>query len=76
MSAKPRTFDLVRYRDLSNVSGIGTIAQGTQFRDGQTVVQWCVPDMPRTIQVWDSLDDVIRIHGHGGETVVKFHDAA
>lgn len=76
MSAQPRTFDLVRYVDVSDVSGTGIIAQGTQFRDGQTVVQWCVPNMPRTVQVWDSLDDVLRIHGHNGATVVKFHDAA
>lgn len=72
--AHPRTFDLVRYHDVSEVSGIGIIAQGTQFRDGQTVVQWCVPNMPRAVQIWDSLDDVLTIHGHGGLTVVRFHD--
>lgn len=74
MAAQPRTFDLIRHHDISNVSGIGIIAQGTQFRDGQTAVQWCVPDMPRTLQIWDCLDDVIQIHGHDGLTEVRFHD--
>lgn len=76
MAAQPRTFDLVRWKDVSGKSGTGVIAQGTQFRDGQTVVQWCVPGMPRVVQVWDSLDDILTVHDHEGTTVVKFHDAA
>lgn len=74
MAAQPRTFDLVRHHDMSGVSGIGIIAQGSQFRDGQTAVQWCVPGKPRVLQVWDSLDDLLSIHGHDGLTVVEFHD--
>lgn len=74
MTAHPRLFDVIRHHDPSCISGIGVIAQGVQFRDGQTVVQWCVPDMPRATHVWDSVEDMLKVHGHGGLTEVRWMD--
>lgn len=68
----PRTFDLVRFHDVSGVSGEGIVAQGVQFADGQVALQW--PKPGRSVAVWDSVDALLRIHGHNGLTVVRFHD--
>lgn len=69
---EPRTFDLVRYHDVSGVSGEGIVAQGVQFADGQVALQW--PKPGRSVAVWDSVDALLSIHGHNGLTVVRFHD--
>ena len=69
---EPRTFDLVRYHDVSGVSGEGIVAQGVQFDDGQVALQWPQPN--RSVAVWDSVDRMLAVHGHNGLTVVRFHD--
>lgn len=74
LPAEPRVFNLVRYDDVSGISGTGIVAQGVQFRDGQVAVQWCCPGLPRSCAVWDSLEDMLVIHGHRGRTVVKWAD--
>lgn len=71
-SPHPRTFDLVRFHDVSGVSGEGIVAQGVQFTDGQVALQW--PQPGRSVAVWDSVDALLSIHGHNGLTVVRFHD--
>lgn len=67
-----RTFDLVRFHDVSGVSGEGIVAQGTQFPDGQVALQWPSPN--RSVAVWDSVTALLNVHGHNGLTVVRFHD--
>lgn len=72
--AVPRLFAMIRYDDVSDVSGTGIVAQGVQFRDGQVVLQWCCPGLPSSVAVWPSIEDVLTIHGHRGRTVVKWVD--
>lgn len=72
--AMPRVFSLVRYDDVSEVSGTGIVAQGVQYRDGQVSMQWCCPGLPSSVAVWGSIEDVLTIHGHRGRTVVKWGD--
>ena len=72
--AHPRLFDLVRYHDPSGVSGMGIVAQGMQTRDGAVSLRWCVPGMPSTWGLFDSVEDLIQLHGHNGLTVVRFLD--
>lgn len=36
----PRTFELVRYRDPSGVSGTGVVAEGCLFTDGSVALRW------------------------------------
>ena len=64
----PRPFALYRHQDVSGVSGVGTVAHGTQFADGQVVIRW-LGAFPSTV-VWNSLDDAMRVHGHDGKTRV------
>jgi hypothetical protein len=72
--AIPRTFDVVRYHDVSDVSGIGVVAQGVMFRDGTLAVRWDTPGHEASTAVWPSLTGFLDVHGHGGLTVVRFHD--
>jgi len=67
-------FRLVRYRDVTGVSGAGVVAEGVQFTDGTTVVRWCVPDLPKSTVTWDNVTEAVSIHGHDGETVLEWVD--
>lgn len=69
---EPRTFDLVRYHDVSGVSGEGIVAQGVQFADKTVAVRWH-GQHPSTA-VWGSVEAMLAVHGHNGLTVVRFHD--
>lgn len=66
---RPRVFLLRRSYDDSGVSGLGDIAWGCQFPDGVCVVRWRGDGVKQT-SVWESIDDVRMIHGHGGHTRV------
>lgn len=68
----PRTFDLVRFHDVSGVSGEGIVAQGVQFADKTVAIRWH-GEHPATA-VWDSVESLLAVHGHNGLTVVRFHD--
>lgn len=72
--AAPRVFHLVRYDDVSGVSGTGIVAQGMQARDGAIALRWCVPGMPASWNLYESLEDMLRVVGHQGRTVVKWAD--
>ena len=65
-----RTFELVRYRDLSGVSGTGVVAEGCVFSDGSVALRWR-GDNPATA-VWPDLDSVLAVHGHQGATEVRW----
>lgn len=62
-----RLFILERDVDLSGSSGTGRIAEGVQFSDGQAVIHWTT-DGPNATGFYASIEDVERIHGHGGTT--------
>ena len=66
----PRTFELVRYRDPSGVSGTGVVAEGCEFSDGSVALRWR-GDNPATA-VWPNLTAVLAVHGHQGATEVRW----
>lgn len=66
----PRLFDLVRYRDETGVSGTGKVAEGVLFADGQCVMRWCTST--RSTAIYETIADLIRIHGHNGATQVRW----
>lgn len=68
----PRLFRLQRHQDVTDVSGAGHVADGVEFADGTVVVRW-LGDYASTV-VWDSLDDAMQVHGHGGATQAVFTD--
>lgn len=68
----PRRFALVRHIDYTGVSGVGVVAYGVVFFDGQVALRWC-SDHPAT-SLWDSIDDLLAVHGHGDGTSVQWID--
>ena len=69
----PRRFALIRHVDYTGVSGIGVVAYGVTFADGQVVLRWC-SNHPAT-SMWNSMDDMLAVHGHGEATSVEWIDA-
>lgn len=68
-----RRFHFIREKDASGVSGVGKVAEGCLFQDtGQVVVHWLGEHS--CINIYQSIDDVIFIHGHNGSTKVIFDD--
>ena len=63
-------FELVRDEDESGVSGTGRVAQGVVFDDGHVSMRWLTP--ARSTTFYQSLSDVVTIHGHQGKTRVTF----
>ncbi|MFI6679218.1 hypothetical protein [Kribbella sp. NPDC050470] len=71
---KPQTFELVRYTDISGVSGTGVVAEGCVFTDGSVALRWHGAN-PSTA-VWPDLDSILAVHGHCGATVVRWLDVS
>jgi hypothetical protein len=69
-----RLFRLIRHEDVSLVSGIGVVAHGVQFPDGACALRWINPGVPPSTAVWDSIEAIELVHGHGGKTEVEWID--
>ena len=67
-----KLFRLVRDTDVSGTSGVGVVAQGVQFDDGTCAMRWLTETA--STGVYDSIDDLIFIHGHNGATNVSFYN--
>lgn len=67
---KVRPFVMRRYHDVSGRSGTGYPAVGIEFPDGVCVMGW-LTDI-NSVSVYDCLDEVQNIHGHGGSTQVRY----
>ena len=70
--AQARLFHLQRSKDSTGVSGTGKIAVGVQFPSGRVVLQWQTGTP--SITIFDSLDDMTKVHGHAGDTKVVWRD--
>lgn len=68
-----RSFELVRYEDVTGISGTGVVAEGVEFSNGKVAIQWVVGEYQSTV-VWDNITGVEKIHGHGGATRLVFKD--
>jgi hypothetical protein len=69
-----RRFVLNRSKDESGISGTGIVAEGLQFSSKKCVISW-LSDTP-SIEIYDSIEEVRRIHGHQGETQIKWIDGS
>lgn len=65
-----QTFKLYRDEDPSGVSGVGFVAEGVQFASGKCVLAWTTA--VQSIAVYDSIADLVAIHGHDGKTRVRW----
>lgn len=83
-----RQFVLYRYKDVSGVSGEGVVAEGIKFPNGQVALRWYAKNgnMQRkrakdagfrfqgSISIFQSVEEIIEIHGHKGSTEVLYID--
>jgi hypothetical protein len=67
-----RRFVLVRSADVSGISGTGIVTEGVQFSSFRIVLTWL--HERSSIGIYDSLADLLPIHGHEGATVVQWLD--
>jgi hypothetical protein len=67
-----RRFLLNRQRDETGRSGTGVVAEGAQFSNGKVVLAWLT--VPSSVGVYDSMENMVNIHGHGGATQVQWKD--
>lgn len=67
-----RRFELHRDTDVSGISGIGVVADGVVFPDGRVATRW--RGVIAQTCVWDSIEHVEQIHGHGGATRLVWLD--
>lgn len=67
-----RRFKLKRVVDVSGISGTGIIAEGIMFSNGRCVLQWL--GLWPSIVIWASVDDMLHVNGHGGNTVIDWID--
>ena len=67
-----RRFILYREEDFSGVSGTGVVAWGILFPDGRVATRW--NGSPAQTCAFDSIDDVVVVHGHHGATRVIWLD--
>lgn len=65
-------FILVRNKDATGVSGTGVVAEGIVFTNGMTVILWL--RKPYAMGIYQTLNDVISVHGHEGATEIHFID--
>lgn len=63
-----KTFHLHRVKDISGVSGVGTVAEGVEFSNGKVALAW--HSSYKSIAIYDSIKDVETIHCHGGFTQI------
>ena len=68
-----RRFLLWRRVDATGTSGSGVVAEGVVCGDGSCVLRWRTAT--RSTAVYDSVADLLAIHGHGGATVPLWLDA-
>ena len=61
-------FYLSRDEDVSGTSGTGIVARGIVLPSGKCVLEWT--SFHTSIALYNNVQDVESIHGHGGKTKV------
>lgn len=67
-----RRFYLFRKHDVSGVSGEGIVAVGVLLPSGRVVLEWL--GALSSLVVHDGISSVEAIHGHHGNTEIKWID--
>lgn len=63
-----RRFVLDRREDATGTSGMGVVAEGVEFSNGQCAVHWL--SQLETVTVYANVRVVERLHGHDGRTSI------
>jgi hypothetical protein len=67
-----RRFLVIRNQEVSDIPNSDVIAEGTVFSDGMSVIRWLRE--PCSMSVFNTVDDVLAVHGHEGKTQLQFVD--
>lgn len=67
-----KRFLLSRMIDETGVSGTGIVAEGVLFENGKVALGWKTEHT--SVAVYDNMETVEAVHGHGGLTVVLWVD--
>lgn len=70
-----RLFWLKRQEDISGISGIGLVAEGVEFSNKRCALTWLQAkdlSINPSYGIYDSLEDIEKIHGHNGTTTITF----
>ena len=67
-----KRFHLERAKDMSGISGVGVVAFGVLFGDGKIALHW--EGNHSSLNIYNSVDDLIYIHGHDGSTKIIWDD--
>ena len=57
-----KSFYMTRDADESGVSGTGKVLEGCVFKDGTTVIRWCVEGKPSSTAIYPTFEDFNFIH--------------
>lgn len=68
----PELWRLYRQKDVSGMSGEGYVAEGVEWADGAVAYRW--RSNPCTTQLADEIEHVRTIHGHSGNSQVRWVD--
>lgn len=71
--SRMRRFVLDRSHDNTGTSGTGIVAEGVQFSSGRVVIHWLSP--LGAVNVYDNAVVLETLHGHGGNTIVRWLDS-
>lgn len=69
-----KRFVLVRNEDVTGVSGVGIVAEGVRLSRGKAVLCW-LSNGVSSIVIHESMENLIKIHGHGGKTKIVWLDS-
>lgn len=67
-----RRFNLLRKEDETGISGTGVVAEGIKFTNGKCAMNWLTS--VSSVAVYDSMVELVQIHGHEGKTIVVWMD--
>jgi len=67
-----KLFHFYRAEDLTGVSGTGPVVEGVQFSNGWCALRWMTETS--SMCLYQSLEEVKKIHGHEGRTEIVVHD--
>ena len=67
-----RRFQMYREEDVTGVSGTGVVVQGVLWDDGAVAIRW-LGATPSTTH-HESIENVIKVHGHNGKTTIEWLD--
>lgn len=67
-----KRFYLLRHEDVHSSSGTGVVAEGLVFDSKMAVMTWL--SGYSTVTVFESLNTVKALHGHGGKTEIILED--